>query len=536
MPTNCYDRLEVDPVNQVGLETEFPEGSLVIVGHNGSHVDFEVTQSFTDDSMKLSVRYYDSHFETTCDYSSDVSAGAVLQYSAQCVHGYADITVFVFFGSVSDEECQKCEVPDSSDTDSAAYHFEIPCDSDCYSPAPSESIAPSSSPTDCYDRLDVPVVATAGPDIPLPEDAVVILDHDGTTVKFQVTQLWDEDVNINMISFHLHESVSTTECIPSTTVETGTVFEHTAYCFMGYADVGIYIYIGDDFDESKCEACSPPEPDDENVVVYYFEIPCDSECAPPTAAPQPEVLNCYDGVVLDDFAGTCMYHENPVEIISQEDDHVLFSLSHTWNVAQQHSMNALPENLSQVSIRFTADGDDTVSCTTSLDVEEGFVNTFKAKCNADGVAEIEVYVHDDAFSKESCAQIPEQCDQPAEEDHTCAYFFVIPCREDLMCDGARRLEKVRSNIDKIKLSSKSQEDASIMMEAFKEATDMVADNESDENELPYCVSDDFPCEGENMVFVCHYSVLNGYQTFCVPEGDSDILRFYPNDYCGPCNS
>jgi hypothetical protein len=37
-----------------------------------------------------------------------------------------------------------------------------------------------------------------------------------------------------------------------------------------------------------------------------------------------------------------------------------------------------------------------------------------------------------------------------------------------------------------------------------------------------------------MVYACHYSARHGYQTFCVPEPDSDILGFYPKDYCGPC--
>jgi hypothetical protein len=51
----------------------------------------------------------------------------------------------------------------------------------------------------------------------------------------------------------------------------------------------------------------------------------------------------------------------------------------------------------------------------------------------------------------------------------------------------------------------------------------------------YCLSDDFPCEdGANKVNVCHYSTRRGYQTFCIPETDSEILRFYANDYCGPC--
>lgn len=52
----------------------------------------------------------------------------------------------------------------------------------------------------------------------------------------------------------------------------------------------------------------------------------------------------------------------------------------------------------------------------------------------------------------------------------------------------------------------------------------------------YCSAKDFPCVGDsiNMVYVCHYSSRSGYQTFCVPESDSETLRFFPNDYCGPC--
>jgi hypothetical protein len=50
----------------------------------------------------------------------------------------------------------------------------------------------------------------------------------------------------------------------------------------------------------------------------------------------------------------------------------------------------------------------------------------------------------------------------------------------------------------------------------------------------YCTADDFPCEDGSKTHVCHYSTRRGYQTFCIPEADSEILRFYSNDYCGPC--
>ena len=51
----------------------------------------------------------------------------------------------------------------------------------------------------------------------------------------------------------------------------------------------------------------------------------------------------------------------------------------------------------------------------------------------------------------------------------------------------------------------------------------------------FCSMVDYPC-GDNgdMVHVCHYSSRLGYQTFCVPEEDSDVLGFFPKDYCGPC--
>jgi len=57
----------------------------------------------------------------------------------------------------------------------------------------------------------------------------------------------------------------------------------------------------------------------------------------------------------------------------------------------------------------------------------------------------------------------------------------------------------------------------------------------DSEEGFYCRAVDFPCgEAEDMVHVCHYSSRLGYQTFCIPEADSEVLRFYNNDYCGPC--
>ncbi|CAB9498740.1 expressed unknown protein [Seminavis robusta] len=63
-----------------------------------------------------------------------------------------------------------------------------------------------------------------------------------------------------------------------------------------------------------------------------------------------------------------------------------------------------------------------------------------------------------------------------------------------------------------------------------------AEAEEDEDEgRGYCHSEDFPCgDEEGMVNVCHYSITSGYQTYCLKESDSDLVRTYPDDYCGPC--
>lgn len=98
---------------------------------------------------------------------------------------------------------------------------------------------------------------------------------------------------------------------------------------------------------------------------------------------------------------------------------------------------------------------------------------------------------------------------------TCTYDVAIPCDVNDMCSSdtaARRMHE-----------------EAFTRESFGEDGD-------DEEDVPYCLAEDFPCEGEedNMVYVCHYIPRQGYQTFCVPEADTVILGFYPHDYCGPC--
>jgi hypothetical protein len=94
-------------------------------------------------------------------------------------------------------------------------------------------------------------------------------------------------------------------------------------------------------------------------------------------------------------------------------------------------------------------------------------------------------------------------------------------------------------IDKVILATKcSDPNAGRMLEATASkamgapAAELAMDGE---DESYYCLAEDFPCDGgADFVHVCHYSARLGYRTFCIPEADSEVLRFYANDYCGPC--
>jgi hypothetical protein len=89
-------------------------------------------------------------------------------------------------------------------------------------------------------------------------------------------------------------------------------------------------------------------------------------------------------------------------------------------------------------------------------------------------------------------------------------------------------------IDKVRLVTKCSDPNAMRM--LEQATMAAAEPAlAGEEESYYCLAQDFPCDGgDDYVNVCHYSARLGYRTFCIPEADSEVLRFYANDYCGPC--
>lgn len=168
-----------------------------------------------------------------------------------------------------------------------------------------------------------------------------------------------------------------------------------------------------------------------------------------------------------------------------------------------------------------ASDENAVIATISKPAGEAFVDVIYP--STDGLetrkvveAEVSFLAHCDGARTEVDVVIPisddeEVCDGRSGKETV--YTFIISCVSD--CED----EKVRRHM----------QDESFNYESCEDPT-------QETEEVTYCNPADFPCEGEdeNMVFVCHYSPRRGYQTFCLPEADSAILRLQSKDHCGQC--
>jgi hypothetical protein len=185
--------------------------------------------------------------------------------------------------------------------------------------------------------------------------------------------------------------------------------------------------------------------------------------------------------------------------------HVTFTIHQLWKEGKKESISWItPTYMKGGNEYCNSDGKPHGDKRESVKYEA--TASYTAECNADGFAIVNIYVHDGSFNDLATTNKPDICSSGwAHGTGVAHYELKIPCDP---CIDSRR-----------GLSGPGVDEPS-----------------SDQDSMPYCLSDDFPCEGDeaNMVYVCHYSARKGYQTFCVPEADSDILRFYSHDYCGPC--
>jgi hypothetical protein len=498
--TDCYDEYgisEEDKTKKFGADVLLPENAIRIINGEHTNITLEISQLWSDNANISFFMQYNLDGEgTVCEGTPDFEYEDALIKNLECYDGWAAFSIVAYFDdTLSLEDCDGCKHPEDGDESVVGYYFEIPCEPICESDAPSE--VPSFAPTDCFDKHGITeedlIEKFGPPETPIPQNAIKIINGEYHNVTLEISQLWSEDVNVSaFLHYHAVGHGSVCEGIPDFEYE--DTIEKEMECYDGWTDVGLFIYLDEELTLDECEECKPPDEDDENIVAYYFEVLCEPVCE--DLAPSEtlstgveEEPGCYDGIAVKRISGEdsmCGIESIPFVVEQFADGgskQIEFSFTNHWDAT-----------LNDITLFYDrGDGDESQSL-NSLSPGSMYPNVLAAACdpNTQMYTEIELLI--------------------SYVDGSCSFKYQLPCSNDVdICGDSDSNRKLQ---------------------------DIVAKAEIDEDEdAPYCAHKDNPCEGdeENMVYVCHYSGRAGYQTFCMPEMDSDVIRFNKNHYCGPCD-
>jgi len=158
----------------------------------------------------------------------------------------------------------------------------------------------SVAPTDCYDKYGITeadIVDQTGSDEPIPTDTMKIIDGQTSSVTIEITQLWSEDTSLNVfVQYHSnkHDSI----CEPISDFSYQDKMTKDLECYDGWTDIGIFIYYDEELTLEDCQECRPPDSDDENIISYYFELPCEPICESlePTESPVVQVPDTFQRI------------------------------------------------------------------------------------------------------------------------------------------------------------------------------------------------------------------------------------------------
>jgi hypothetical protein len=262
--------------------------------------------------------------------------------------------------------------------------------------------------------------------------------------------------------------------------------------------------------------------DDNNDDILQFVPPYASptvSMSPTMCPPSEAILVSQDGIT------NYPVNKPPLRIIAQNGTHVTFEVENTYEYAFtsfyiEYHTGAFGESdcLETQNVEaLTEVAEYTAECMVNVPIS--IVNLWVVDCNQTFFS-----------TEEDHAEIPICCGPPTDTQcPTVQYTFKLECVDPCPDDWTPPARQ---------LSTMEQEEDAASVEAFKNAAKegvSASEPSSDGKDGHFCVSEDYPC-GEQLdrVYVCHYSARDGYKTFCVPEPDSDVLAFYPKDYCGPC--
>ena len=268
-------------------------------------------------------------------------------------------------------------------------------------------------------------------------DAVQIIgsgfdsDSEIDYVTFTVSQLWNEQgLHMIAVNYAIGNEGGETICdmqVGSSDsdeavqlVEYGSTTEYTAQCVYGYAEVNVYLYVGDsnDFNFEECESCAAP---DNNYVGYYMLLSCEEICEedaitdPPTEsideAPEYPPPPCPEDISLKHKVGDTEFPvDKAVQIVSQDTSTVTVKLNQAWTTG-----TATTTNIDHIYAAYKTSLFDQ-HCYESNNVQAGttFEEEVTITCNImSPVASLEICVADDltheVLTVADNAEVPKCC-------------------------------------------------------------------------------------------------------------------------------
>jgi len=388
---------------------------------------------------------------------------------------------------------------------------------------------------------------------------VTILEQGGSTVDFQIDQTWKyEDIGWIAVDYiPAGNAGDTSLCIPFEGISSGdSTPPFKAQCVNGIAEIDVYAYDCEftgvpNIDASVPGACQPLV-DVGKKVHYHFTVPClcmDTADLPASTYVPPHeqsgnMSSTSAAATTSSSSGTSSEHTAPNEVTCTQslfEDYESPEQSASWTDGTEYTDASLGTFLgrfgvdhAEVSKTFVVPSDsDSVTLTfdfydvngspTQTDVVMmGVQNTYldlKLFQNINGV----VNYNDIALGyTKNAANTMYHVTATIPKSWYEGYAYRLPISFNL---------QTNKSVDDISQDSFGVDNLRIVANCDRRRLEKR--EEPKEGEF-YCSIKDFPCDGGKSVNICHFSNKDGFTTFCIPEADSEILRFYSQDYCGPC--
>lgn len=523
VPSGSYGDVLKNPIN--------------IVHYGENLVKFHVEQNWKDGEVSfISVQYKTDASNLVCAASEGVVSGSSTpEYTAHCVNGYATIDVYAY-------DCSFTGIPGTvvvppvckvwkGDGKTSHFQYSIPCASDDVAYCVDE---PPCIPEATLTTKSI-VTGAIGDYKSMP---VTILRQGGSTVEFQVEQTWkDGEMGYIAVDYNPADQLKSSTCSSVEAVGIGfSTPPLTAICVNGVAEIDVYGYDCTftnvpNIDQQVPGTCQPFV-DVGRKVHFHFAVPC--FCAASTPMVQvaaSNALSCTKDIV-EDFAV-----DGQIESWS-------YGTEYDELTAYSTFLGRLGLNHPEVSKVFTI-----ASTVSTVDVSFDVYDLVAGASTTNERFLVGVqgtYLDIQIFSANGSKKFYNDIAVTAKKitgNTKSGYNVLMTIPKSWYSNNGNKLPlsfkfvstQLRYGIDNVRLhagscSRRRQLEKSIESNDIQEGA-----AETESAPMFYCSTADFPCgDDENMVHVCHYSTHTGYETHCIPEADSEILRFYQKDYCGPC--